>query len=186
MLPVAVKDCYSFFIKQGGFHMKKLLFFAGILCIFQMVQPNGTYLWEYNGAGQRSCCLHIGNEDICNPHVACTRNMSTDLFGIYEYIGRVLQMEKISTFPYAKFLNDAQTYIRRMVGGIGLSYRWDEHRLKVKFFHDMVLEQSAAKNDKNKSSAAAATTTDAEKTKQKQEEVFEYLVKIGLAARFKK
>jgi hypothetical protein len=164
--------------------MKKLLFFAGMLLSVQLVQSNGTYLWEYAGSGQRSCCLHIGNEDICNPHVACTRNISVDLLGIYEYIGRVLHMEKISTFPYAKFLNEAQAYIRKMSGG--LSYRWDEYRLSVKFFHDMVLEQAPGKNDKNKSLTAATTATDAEKNKQKQEEVFEYLVKIGLASRFKK
>lgn len=164
--------------------MKKLLFFAGILFSVQMIQSDGTYLWEYNGSGQRSCCLHIGNEDICNPHVACTRSISIDLHGIYEYIGRVLQMEKISTFPYAKFLNEAQAYIRRVAGG--LSYRWDEYRLNVKFFHDMVLEQVPAKNDKNKSSGGATTMTEAEKNKQKQEEVFDYLVKIGLATKFKK
>jgi hypothetical protein len=164
--------------------MKKLLFFAGILFSVQMVQSDGIYLWEYGGSGQQSCCLHIGNEDICNPNVACTRNISIDLHGIYDYIGRVLHMEKISTFPYAKFLNEAQVYIRKMAGG--LSYRWDEYRLSVKFFHDMVLEQASTKNDKNKSSGTTTPATDVEKNKHKQEEVFEYLVKIGLASKFKK
>lgn len=164
--------------------MKKILFFVSILFNAQVSQSNGIYLWEYNYFGQQSCCLHIGNEDICNPNVACTRNMTQDLFGIYDYIGRILHMEKISTFPYAKFLNEAQIYIRKMAGN--LSYRSDEYRVNLKFFHDMVLEQVPTKNDKNKSASGTTTTADAEKNKQKQEEVFEYLVKIGLASKFKK
>lgn len=166
--------------------MKKLLFFAAILFYSPMIQPDGTYLWEYNLYGQRSCCLHLANEDICNPNVPCSRNPSVDLMSIYDYIGRVLHMEKISTFPYAKFLNDAQVYVRNMAGfRNGLTYRFDEYRLSVKFFHDMVLEQASSKNDKNKSSATT-TTSEADKNKQKQDEVFAYLVKIGLATKFKK
>lgn len=166
--------------------MKKLVFLVSLFSLYSSMMANGIYLWEYFGNGQRSCCLHLGNQDICNPNAACTRNIPIDLLGINDYLTRVLNMEKIGTFPYAKFLNDAQGYIRRMASvGSGLSYRFDEYRSSMKFFHDLALEYASSKTDK-KSSGTTSTMTEAEKNKQKQEEVFEYLVKIGLASRFKK
>ncbi len=163
--------------------MKKIVIIMSTLFLGHLIKSDGIYLWQYAQYGQLSCCLHIGNEDICNPNVACTRNIQHDLLGIYDYIDRILRMEKIATFPYAKFLNEAQAYIRKMAWpGSGLSYRFDEHRLRVKFFHDIALEQTLSKNEKSK---PAAPMTDAEKTKQRQEEIFDYLVKIGLASRVK-
>jgi len=164
--------------------MKKIVLYALIICNIRLIQSNGNYLWEYTGNGSRSCCLHISNMDICNPDVPCTKNNSIDLLGIYDYISRILHMEKIATFPYAKFLNEAQAYVRKMSGlPNSLSYHHNQYRVDLKFFHELVLEHSLVKNDKNKSSTPVVT--EAEKQK-KQDEIFEYLVKIGLATKFKK
>lgn len=164
--------------------MKKLLFCILLISGIQSIKNYGNYLWEYTGNGRRSCCLHLGNYDICNPDVPCTRNNTIDLLGIYDYIGRILHMEKIANFPYAKFLNEAQAYIRKMAMGNRLSYHINEQRPQLKFFHEMMLEQSQTKNDKPKA-AGSTTSTEADKQK-KQDEVFEYLVKIGLASKLKK
>ncbi|MBI2345045.1 hypothetical protein HYV10_03170 [Candidatus Dependentiae bacterium] len=163
--------------------MKKILSIIVLLVIMHGTSNYGNYLWEYIDNGQHSCCLHLGTYDICNPGVPCVRNNAIDLLGIYDYVGRILHMEKISTFPYAKFLNEAQSYIRKMATlGNRLSYHVHEYRSSLKFFHDLAVEHSQSKNDKPKGLALAS---EADKQK-KQDEVFEYLVKIGLATKFKK
>lgn len=165
--------------------MKKIIIITLIITSFcNTIQPDSNYLWQYTGDGSISCCLHVGGENICNPHVACTKNTTVDLLGIYDYITRILQMEKIGTFPYAKFLNDAQLYIRKMaIMPNRISYHTQEYHPNVKFFHTMVLEHASAKNDKNKKTSQPLT--DAEKQKLNQKEIFDYLVKIGLASRKK-
>lgn len=151
------------------------------------VVADGIYLWEYNRNGEHACCLSLSGTDICNPHTPCTRNVLTDIMGINDYITRLLGLEKAGSLSYATILNQAQYYIKHVLYSsiTQLTYRFDEYR-NVKFFHEM---NDAPKQSEKQAKAApgpvgpatsggaAALTVGAKKD----DPVFAYLVKMGLA-----
>lgn len=136
------------------------------------------YLWESYRDGERSCCLCMNGSDICNPYVPCTRNAAYDLNGIFDYISRLLSIDKGNGFSYVKILEQAQDFIRHaLMSGMRMYYRFDERR-KVKFYHEIAeATKSAEKTSKATVAGANATTS-----KQKDEDVVTaMLVKMGLA-----
>jgi hypothetical protein len=163
--------------------MKKIVFLFLLISGSILIKANGVFFWEYTSNGHRSCCLHIGNSDICNPDVPCTRTVQIDLVGIYDYIGRILAMEKVSTVPFFESLKNAQNYIKRG-WGMSLSYRYDYYVANIKFHHELASEAAVAtKNDKAKT-ALGATTATTDKAKQ-EEATLKYLMKLGLVQQIK-
>lgn len=164
--------------------MKKNLIFALMFsCVGPSVQAS-IYLWEYVDLGERSCCLSFSGSDICNPHVPCTRHVYSDLSGIYDYITRLLSLEKTQTFSYAKLLTQAKYYIHHALYSsfTQLSYRYDVHR-EVTFFHE-VTEKTVNKNvDKTAKGSSGSTSNDKAKL---EEVVWKYMVKLGLSRPHKK
>lgn len=163
--------------------MKKILFFCMLFLTTSLVQTNGIFLWEYSDNGSRSCCIHLANADICNPDVPCTKTVHIDLMGIYDYIGRILILEKSSTFPFYEFLKQAQNYITKG-WAMSLSYRFDYFISNIKFHHELATEAlTAAKGDKSKAALASTAATD----KAKQDDAtMKYLMKLGLVKQIKK
>lgn len=159
------------------------LVFLSCLLLVNSIKPN-VYFWESNRDGERSCCLFIGGADICNPYVPCTRHAYSDLNGIYDYISRILQVDKGSgkTFSYQKILSHAQDFIKSALSSSTMSmyYRYDERR-SVKFYHEIQETSKSAEKPVDKSvkstSATAATSTD----KKPDDFILAYLVKLGLA-----
>ena len=153
----------------------KIMFIAFVLV--GSVKP--CYFWESYRDGERSCCLCMNGTDICNPYVPCTRNAAYDLQGIFDYISRLLQVDKGSSFPYHKILEQAQEFIRyARMSGMRMYYRFDEFR-KVKFYHE-IAEAAKAAEKTSKSTTAAATAT-ATTAKSAEETVTAILVNMGLA-----
>jgi hypothetical protein len=156
-----------------------------IIFVFGVVAHHlqaGAYLWEYRSGADRSCCLYMSGADICNPNVACTRHLYTDLSGILDYVTRLLSTEKGSTFSYNKLLLQAQSYINHVLysSATSLSYHFDPYEQRpVKFLHEI---QESNKQDKSgKSSTSSSTSpTAAEKSKADAEKVMKYLVSLGL------
>ena len=150
------------------------------LCFMQLssIHSTGVFLWEYQGNGSRSCCLHLSDTDICNPDVPCTRTISVDLGGIYEYIGRILVLEKSSTFPFYFFFKQAQNYIKKGIT-TPLGYRFDYFVSGLKFYHELAAEVAFPKTDKSKVGTTGAAATSLDKAKQ-DELTLKYLMKIGL------
>lgn len=138
------------------------------------------YLWEMYRDGERSCCLCMNGADICNPYVPCTRNAAYDLNGIFDYTSRLLSVDKGSSYPYHKVLEQAQEFIRHaMMSGMRMYYRFDEHR-KAKFYHEIAEATKASEKTSKTSSATSAASATA--VKQKDEDVVTaMLVKMGLA-----
>lgn len=152
-----------------------------ILSIFFVgsVLPS-IYLWESVRDGERSCCLFIGGADICNPYVPCKRHAYSDLMGIYDYISRILQVDKGSTFSYHKTLGHAQSFIRYHLSSSALRiyYRFEENR-SVKFYHEI---QELAKITEKSSKGSSTTPLSVAGDKQKAEDVvLAYLAKMNLA-----
>lgn len=163
--------------------MKKIIFLYVFLSMPFLIQTNGIFLWEHSEKGHRSCCLHLPDGDICNPDVACTRTLFVDLLGISDYIGRILTMEKVSSFPFYEFLKQSRAYIKRGMS-LSLSYRYDYQISNLKFYHDLAVQSlNSSKTDKPKTVTNATTTTD----KAKQDEAtLKYLMKLGLAKQIRK
>lgn len=163
--------------------MKLGLIFA-LICAAQLtvLRGNSIYLWQYSENNEQSCCLCMSGFDICNPHVACTRNVNVDLKGIYDYITRVLQTEKTATLSIARQLQQAQYYIRHVMKSsvTQLFYKFDEQR-PVAFIHDTV--EQLKQNEKNVKPAVVGATQDKKKS---EELVWQYLVKLGAARPFPK
>ena len=161
--------------------MKKLFFAMFMITCGSAVIADGIYLWEYNRNGERACCLSLSGTDICNPQTPCTRNVSTDIMGINDYITRLLGLEKAGSLSYATILTQAQYYIKHVLYSsiTQLTYRYDEYR-NVKFFHEMTeapkQTEKAAKGTPASGGAAASTVG-----AKKDDPVFAYLVKMGLA-----
>lgn len=161
--------------------MKNLI---GALLMVMLVQPllgDGIYLWEYNRNGDTACCLSLSGNDICNEQTACTGNVATDILGINDYIGRLLGLEKAGAFSYGTILNQAQYYIKHVLNSsiTRLSYRKDIHR-NVKFFREMVDMNKPAEKAPKVNGAQTASAGAAGGPK-KDDPVFAYLVKMGLA-----
>lgn len=176
--------------KLGGFEMKKMyLIVLIIINAYSSIMPDGIYLWEYRRNGERSCCLSLSGNDICNPQTPCTRNVYSDVMGINDYITRLLGLEKAGSMSYATILTQAQYYIRHVLGSsiTQLMYRFDEQHT-VKFFHEMV--DTPKPNEKAAKSTTSAATTPAAGTAtvgaKKDDPVFQYLVKLGLAREWRK
>lgn len=162
--------------------MKKIFFIYMFLSIPFLIKTNGIFLWEHCENGHRSCCLHLPSGDICNPDVACTRTLFIDLLGISDYIGRILGMEKASTFPFYEFLKQAQAYIKRGMS-LSLSYRYDYYVSNLNFYHDLAAQGlNSSKGDKPK---ATTSTTATDKAKQ-DDATLKYLMKLGLAKQIRK
>ena len=157
--------------------MKNLSLIVVACLVFNVMQAN-IYFWESYRDGERSCCLFLNGADICNPHVPCTRNAAYDLTGIFDYISRILQVDKGSSYPYHKVLDQAQHFIRHaLTSGMRMYYRYDESARAVKFFHE-IAETTKAHEKSSKGSAASTAAVE----KQKGEDaVLAYLIKIGLA-----
>jgi len=151
---------------------------------FQHVRASSIYLWEYVDQGERSCCLSFSGSDICNPHVACTRHVQSDLSGIYDYITRLLSLEKTQTFSYVKLLTQAKYYIHHALhtSFTQLSYRYDVYR-EVTFFHEITDKSSNKAVDKSAKGGSASTTNDKAKL---EDVVWKYMVKLGLSRPHKK
>ena len=162
--------------------MKQILLIS-LLSLSVLVSANSIYMWEYSKSGSHSCCLHLSGNDICNPNVACTRNLWADLMGIQEYIARLQNMEKSGAMVYATLLHQADYYIRHVLyGGILLSYHTGEAR-DVKFLHEIAIE--AIKSDGKKQSSSQQQGSDTKK-QTAEDIVFQHLVKLGLARPHKK
>jgi hypothetical protein len=150
-----------------------------ISCFF-INQIEAMYLWEYRQDGERSCCLFFNGVDVCNPYAACTRNAALDLTRIYDYIGRIMLIDKGSIFSYHKVLNQAQELIKHVLSTHSrVYYNFDVCR-GAKFYHEVAeMVRAEAKSSKGSSSS---TTTSATNEKQKNEDaVIAYLTKLGLA-----
>lgn len=170
--------------KQGDF-MKKVLFFYVIFFATALVQANGIFLWEYSDNGHRSCCIHLGSVDICNPDVPCTKTVHVDLMGIYDYIGRILALEKSSTFPFYQFFKNAQAFLQKG-WAMSLSYRFDYFISDIKFYHDLAAEALvSSKLDKAKSTSSNNSATTSDKAKQ-DDAILKYLMKLGLAKQIRR
>ncbi len=159
--------------------MKLFTIFFIILIGYGTIAP--CYLWETYRDGERSCCLFIPGSnggDFCNPYVPCTRNAAYDLNGIFDYISRVLVVDKGSSFSYVKLLENAQEFIRHvLMSGMRMYYRFDEHR-KPKFYHEIAETVKSSE----KTSKATTAVANAGAAKQKDEDVVTaMLVKMGLA-----
>ncbi len=152
----------------------KLVFIS----IFLFGSINPCYLWESNRDGERSCCLHLNGADICNPYCPCTRNVTYDLNGIFDYVARLLSVDKGVNFPYHKILEQSQNFIRKALSsGIRMYYRFDEYR-NVKFYHEI----AEATKSLEKTSKTSTLQTSAGTNKQKEDDVVtSMLVKMGLA-----
>ncbi len=165
--------------------MKKTLFFYIIFFTTTLVQANGIFLWEHSSNGHRSCCIHLANVNICNPDVPCTKTVHVDLMGIYDYIGRILALEKSATFPFYQFFKNAQVFLQKG-WAMSLSYRFDYFISDIKFYHDLAAEALvSSKTDKSKANSNNSATNSADKAKQ-DDNVLQYLIKIGLAKQIRK
>jgi|GEM_PF-1286314 len=161
-----------------------LIFFLVLFGSFQQAQASSIYLWEYVDMGERSCCLAFSGSDICNPHVPCTRHVESDLSGIYDYITRLLSMEKTQTFSYVKLLTQVKYYIHHALhtSFTQLSYRYDVYRA-VTFYHEVTEKGASKAVDKSVKGGAASTTPDKAKV---EEVVWKYMAKLGLCRPHKK
>lgn len=157
--------------------MKNLYKIIFICFLFNVTVAN-VYFWESYRDGERSCCLFLNGADICNPYQPCTRNAAYDLHGIFDYISRLLMVDKGSSFPYHQILNQAQGFIRQaMASGMNMYYRYDEPARAIKFYHEI-----AETTKSNEKLVKASLTTSASVEKQKNEDaVTAYLIKMGLA-----
>src|SRR3990167_3346374 len=98
-----------------------------LMCIFSQYALADIYFWEAVRDGERSCCLFYNGADICNPYQPCTRNAAYDLHGIFDYVDRLLSVDRGGNMPYHQILQNAQKFIRQaMVSGMGMYYRYDE------------------------------------------------------------
>lgn len=161
--------------------MKLFTSFCVFFLLYGTIEP--CYLWEAYRDGERSCCLCIPGSnggDFCNPYVPCTRNAAYDLHGIFDYVSRLLSVEKGSNFSYVKILENAQEFIRHaLMSSMRMYYRFDEHR-KVKFYHEIV--ESVKMSEKSSKAATSTTSNASGGQKQKDEDVVTaMLVKMGLA-----
>lgn len=161
--------------------------FFKIILMLQLLNlqllASGAYLWQHYKKNESSCCLFLNGTDICNPNSVCTRNVALDLQGIFDYIGRILQVDKGSTFSYYKILNQAQEFIKNILASsTRLFYRFDTPQRHVKFFHEVA--ETARMTEKNNKNPNAATTAGIEKQKN-EDIVLAYLEKLGLAWKLK-
>ena len=168
----------GFELKGDGMKIRYVILLSVLLG--NSVQSN-VYFWELDCDGERSCCLFVNGQDICNPSAACTRNAGHDLTQILDYISRLFLVDKGTTFSYHKLLQQAQDYINHALAtGMHMYYRYDVHR-KVKFYHE-IAEATKAVEKSGKGGSSTSATTSAAAEKQKNEDVvLAYLIKQGLA-----
>jgi hypothetical protein len=163
--------------------MKIFKLIISLIFIHFQLYGSGCYLWESNRDHERSCCLFLSGVDICNPYVPCTRNSGFDVRGIYDYIGRILQVDQGATFSYCKILNQAQEFIKNALeSGIRLYYHFDTPQRRVKFYHEIA--ESARATEKSNKTSNVTTTAAAEKQKN-EEAVLAYMMSLGLAWKLK-
>jgi len=157
---------------------KNLVVFLMLFFVNHHINSSGVYLWEYMNHGERSCCLSLSGADYCNPNVACTKHVYSDLSGIYDYLTRLLNLEKTHTFSYVKMLTQAQYYIRHAMYAPmhQLRYRNDVYR-DVVFFHEITDKAFGKVGDKVAKGAVGATAIDKSKL---EDVVWRYMVKLGL------
>lgn len=150
--------------------------FVGILFFYNFTMSQ-IYFWESYRDGGRSCCLFMSGVDICNPYVACTRHVATDLMGIENYISRILLVDKGQCFSYHKTLIHAQNFIKQsFISPINLYYRYDEPQRHMKFFHE--IQESTRANEKTGKASASSSSSEKQKA---EDAVTAYLIKIGIA-----
>jgi hypothetical protein len=159
----------------------KTLFFVSLF-LAASAHGAGIFLWESQRERERSCCICLNGVDICNPYVPCTRNVAIDLRGISDYISRILQVDKGSSFSYQKILTQAQDFIAyALQTHMRLFYRFDTPQRSVNFFHE-VAEQCRLNEKSGKAGSSVAGAAD----KQKGEDaILAYLTKLGLAWKVK-
>ncbi len=162
---------------RGGCGMKAKQWFILILSLGSSIQAT-VYLWELNQGNQRSCCLYLDGNDICNPNQPCTRNAAYDLTQILQYVTRIFLIDKGSHFAYHKVLKQAQGFINHALSfHLHMYYRYDVQRY-VKFYHDIAESTKASLADKSNKNSTSLPSLD----KQKNEDaVLAFLVKQGLA-----
>lgn len=161
-----------------------------LLCLLTMVFPIHSYqvyLWESLQNGERSCCLSL-TADFCNYGVPCTKNVYSDLAGIYNYVTRVLTASKGNSFSYTKLLLQAQYYLRHALSHslVQLNYKRDVYR-EVVFFHEASDMLANKTPDKSAKASSPSTATSSATDKAKADDViWRYMVKLGLARPHKK
>jgi len=171
--------------------MKYFLLSAFFLIFFgeHTILSNGVYLWEYHDFDkEKSCCLHLNGSDICNPQVSCTRSVYFDLKGIYDYISRLLNLEKINTFSHINLLNQAKFFIRHTMTSsiMNLSYRFDEQRA-IKFLHEQIeSSKQTEKTSKSSNASSSSVVGIASSFDKKEDIVWRHLVKLGIAKPWKR
>lgn len=160
--------------------MKIMVFLLIGFFLCSSLQAN-TYFWESDRDGERSCCLFVNGQDICNPYQPCTRNAAADLTKILDYISRIFLGDKGTTFSYHKLLQQAQDFIKYALSlHMPMYYRYDVRR-KVKFLHE-IAEMAKVVEKSGKGASSTSSTTSAAVEKQKNEDiVLAYLIKQGLA-----
>jgi hypothetical protein len=143
--------------------------------ILSVTSAQAMFLWQAEDARGASCCLHYGDQDICNPYVPCSGHVASDLGGIADYLNRLLHLDKIDANTYFKSLQNAFDLVESLINtNTFLNYRMDYHH-SVTFLHQQI--ELAKTTDKTKSAAPST----AEKQKQNEEAVLKYLMKIGAA-----
>lgn len=142
------------------------------------VSVANVYFWQAERDGEFSCCLFLNGVDICNPYQACTRNSTYDLNGIFDYVSRLLVVDKDQVFSYHRALNQAQSFIRHALASrMNMYYRYDEPARQVKFYHEI-----AEITKSNEKASKGVATPNAALEKQKNEDALvAYLIKMGLA-----
>ena len=156
----------------------KLFYKILLTCVLGNLASANIYFWEAVRDGERSCCLFLNGSDICNPYQPCTRNAAYDLHGIFDYVNRLLSVEKGESFAYHQVLNQAQDFISQaLASGMNMYYRYDEPARKVKFYHEL----AEITKSNTKTSKTSSATSETSKKQQHEEEVLAYLMKIGLA-----
>ena len=177
--------------------MKKwilILFFVG--CEYSL-DAHRVYLWENINTltGSHSCCLCFAGTDICNPNIPCTNNQYVDVAGIYDYIARLLSLDKSACFSFATLLNQAQYYIRYILRSTRTIWYVREEQRDVVFFDQLIdtcckpcekpLKPCDTKSATKSSTTSTSSTSSTDKQKQ-EDKVFKYLVSLGMAKPFDK
>lgn len=154
-----------------------------MLSFFVLVfKSDASYLWEMQTEEGRSCCLHFGYIDICNPYVACSGFAKKDLSGILDYVLRVLNSEQAQQDPYNTVLLQVKKYIRSILHNPYGTLEYHHENRSVKFYHDLLA--SAAMNKTKESKKEVKQT--AKSKNQKDDVVIQYLIKLGLFVKHEK